>query len=226
MNLVRSNIIFVSLMLILIAGCASSNISERYNRPKREDPSTEKKNRFSSDETLASEKKEQKPDTLFHHQEFDDEPYEEVMVNIDEFVLANKVPENNSIEITNREKMLMEIIRFIDTPYKYGGNTPNGMDCSAFTKTVYTNSVQTDLPRSAREQYQIGNTVEREDLQFGDLVFFNTTRRSFPGHVGIYIGENLFAHASRKQGVIISSMETEYYFKRYVGAKRLDLNLK
>jgi cell wall-associated NlpC family hydrolase len=63
---------------------------------------------------------------------------------------------------------------------------------------------------------------DRSDLKFGDLVFFNTRRRVRPGHVGIYIGDNLFAHASSKLGVTISSLDYDYYSKRYMGARRVD----
>ena len=117
----------------------------------------------------------------------------------------------------------MEIIRYLNTPYKYGGNSLNGIDCSAFTQNVYRDSWLLDLNRSARDQYQQGIVIEeRSDLKFGDLVFFNTRRRVKPGHVGIYIGENLFAHASRKRGVTVSSLDEDYYSRKYMGAKRME----
>jgi cell wall-associated NlpC family hydrolase len=72
----------------------------------------------------------------------------------------------------------------------------------------------------ARAQYGVGSDVAKPDLQFGDLVFFNTTGRS-PSHVGIYIEDDLFAHASVSYGVTISSLESTYYRKRYVGARRV-----
>lgn len=117
----------------------------------------------------------------------------------------------------------MEIIKYMNTPYKYGGNSLNGIDCSAFTQSVYQSSWMITLNRSARDQYQQGTVIEnREDLKFGDLIFFNTRRRVRPGHVGIYIGENLFAHASSTLGVTISSLEHNYYNKRYMGARRIE----
>jgi len=117
----------------------------------------------------------------------------------------------------------MEVIKYISTPYRYGGTTMKGIDCSAFTKTVFSNVFSYDLPRSAREQFQVGETIqEKEGLKFGDLVFFNTTRRAKPGHVGIYLGDNFFAHASRKKGVTVSSLDENYYNKRYMGGRRLE----
>lgn len=122
-----------------------------------------------------------------------------------------------------KEKMLIEIIKYINAPYKYGGNSPDGIDCSALTQNVFSSSLGINLFRSAREQYTQGLVIrDREDLVFGDLVFFNTRRRVRPGHVGIYIGDNLFAHASSSNGVIVSSLDHKYYSKRYMGARRIN----
>lgn len=125
--------------------------------------------------------------------------------------------------VNTREKVLMEVIKYLNTPYLYGGNSKDGIDCSAFTKTVFNNTLSFGLPRSAREQYQLGDEIEApEDLKFGDLVFFNTRRRVRPGHVGIYLGHNLFAHASSHQGVIVSSLDSTYYQKRFMGGRRME----
>jgi hypothetical protein len=125
---------------------------------------------------------------------------------------------------TTKEKVLMEIIKYLNTPYKYGGNSKNGIDCSAFTQTIYKNTLTINLERSARLQYKQGIEIsDVEDLKFGDLVFFNTRTRVRPGHVGIYIGERLFAHASSKKGVTISSLDHSYYVKRYMGGRRIKM---
>lgn len=125
--------------------------------------------------------------------------------------------------VNSREKVLMEVIKYLNTPYVYGGNSADGIDCSAFTRTVIGNTFSFGLPRSAREQYQVGEEIDgKDDLEFGDLVFFNTRRRVRPGHVGIYLGDNLFAHASSHNGVIVSSLDSTYYAKRYMGARRLE----
>lgn len=131
-----------------------------------------------------------------------------------------------NLPLTQREKILFEIVSFIDTPYKYGGSTSNGIDCSSFTQNIYKNSIQIFIPRTAREQYKFGEEIDIPGkLEFGDLVFFNTSRRAYPGHVGIYLGDNLFAHASRKLGVTITSLKTTYYAKRYIGARRVSNNI-
>jgi cell wall-associated NlpC family hydrolase len=94
------------------------------------------------------------------------------------------------------------------------------MDCSGFTMRVYEDAARTQLPRATAEQFREGVEVERDLLRFGDLVFFNTTGQA-PSHVGIYIEDDLFAHASVSYGVTISSMESSYYRTRFVGARRI-----
>ncbi len=120
----------------------------------------------------------------------------------------------------NRDQVLLDVVGYLGTPYQKGGMTKQGVDCSGFTAQVYGESMQLRLPRATRDQFDSGTAVSREALQFGDLVFFNTTGRS-PSHVGIYLEDDLFAHASVTQGVTISSLESTYYKKRFVGARRI-----
>jgi len=120
----------------------------------------------------------------------------------------------------NRDHVLLEIVALLGVPYEYGGADRGGMDCSAFTETVYGAALHLRIPRSTEDQYREGTEVGRERLRFGDLVFFNTTGES-PSHVGIYIEDDLFAHASVTYGVTISSMESAYYRDRFIGARRI-----
>jgi cell wall-associated NlpC family hydrolase len=120
----------------------------------------------------------------------------------------------------NRDRVLLEVVSYLGVPYVYGGNTKEGIDCSGFTLQVYKNASGVPLPRSSREQFEAGRPVHRTELQFGDLVFFNTTGR-VPSHVGIYIEDDVFAHASVTQGVTLSSLESTYYKNRFVGARRM-----
>ncbi|MBI5665424.1 MAG: LysM peptidoglycan-binding domain-containing protein [Nitrospirae bacterium] len=106
-------------------------------------------------------------------------------------------------------------------PYKFGASSFKATDCSGYVKMVF-NLIGMDLPRSAREQFKVGQSVDREDLSIGDLVFFKTYA-PFPSHVGIYLGNNLFVHASSyAKKVTIDSLNLPYYFKRFIGAKRLE----
>jgi cell wall-associated NlpC family hydrolase len=116
--------------------------------------------------------------------------------------------------------MLLEIVGLLGTPYRYGGSDDGGLDCSAFTARVYERATSHHLARSTEDQFYEGDEVRRTDLRFGDLVFFRTTGRR-ASHVGIYIEDDLFVHASVTSGVTISSLESSYYQQRYVGARRI-----
>ncbi|MBI3005857.1 MAG: C40 family peptidase [Ignavibacteriales bacterium] len=127
---------------------------------------------------------------------------------------------NESIAPLDRSKMMREISKYMGVPYLHGGTTMKGIDCSAYTMAVYEKSVGRKLSRSAHEQYKGGTAVSFKDLKFGDLVFFTTTGER-ASHVGIYLGDDLFAHASVSLGVTISSLQSSYYEKRYEGARRM-----
>jgi cell wall-associated NlpC family hydrolase len=119
-----------------------------------------------------------------------------------------------------QERLILFAKKMQDIPYRFGGNSFLGIDCSAYVKKVYS-LIGIALPRSAREQFEEGIPVKEDELSIGDLVFFKTYA-SFPSHVGIYLGNNLFIHASSKsKKVTIDSLDTPYYFKRFIGAKRL-----
>ncbi len=120
----------------------------------------------------------------------------------------------------NRDAVLLDAVSFLGVPYKYGGNSKQGVDCSGLTCNVYETAVKKKLPRSALEQFHSGTPVQKSELEFGDLVFFNTTGRA-PSHVGLYIEDDLFVHASVVSGVTISSLESTYYKNRFVGARRI-----
>ncbi len=106
--------------------------------------------------------------------------------------------------------------------YKFGGNTPEeGFDCSGLVRYVFKEVLNKDLPRSAEEMSQVGSIVEEEELQAGDLVFFNTLKRAF-SHVGIYVGENKFIHAPASGGKVrIENMSLNYWKQRFNGARRI-----
>lgn len=103
--------------------------------------------------------------------------------------------------------------------YKYGGTTTKGFDCSGFVGYVF-DKFKIDLPRTSSAMYGEGSKVNRDDLRPGDLVFFNTSGKGV-SHVGIYVGNNKFAHSSTSKGTRIDSLGMEYYHERYVGAKRI-----
>jgi peptidoglycan endopeptidase LytE len=117
-------------------------------------------------------------------------------------------------------KLLVKVaMGFLGAPYRFGGSSVTGIDCSAFVKKIYQ-VFDITLPRTAYEQSHVGLRIGRSDLVEGDLLFFNTRRAL--GHVGIYIGNNEFVHASsRKRGVRIDNLSMPYFNKRFVRAVRL-----
>jgi LysM repeat protein len=110
---------------------------------------------------------------------------------------------------------------FLGAPYRFGGSSVRGLDCSAFVKKIYE-LFNVSLPRTAREQSRVGKRVARNELEEGDLVFFNTHRRAL-GHVGIYIGNNEFVHAAsgRSKAVKIDTLDKPYYDTHFIKAVRL-----
>jgi lipoprotein Spr len=108
---------------------------------------------------------------------------------------------------------------WLGTRYKLGGSTRDGIDCSAFMQTLFTSLYSITLPRTAHEQYDIARKVSLTELREGDLVFFNTI--GGVSHVGMYLQNNKFVHAS-KNGVTISDLYEDYWLKHLVGVGRVD----
>ena len=121
--------------------------------------------------------------------------------------------------------MVMTAMNFIGVRYKRGGTTADGgFDCSGFTREVFESSLGLMLPRRADEQAKASGlvAVQRDALQPGDLVFFNTLRRTF-SHVGIYLGDGKFIHAPKPGGEVrVEDMRFAYWAKRFTGARRAE----
>ncbi len=132
----------------------------------------------------------------------------------------NQHTDNNFNLIANR--IINTAMMFLGVPYKFGGTSPStGLDCSAYVKKVF-GILNIELPRTARDIYHVGRYVKKSQLATGDLVFFRTYAR-YPSHVGIYLRDNKFIHASsRSKMVTIDDLDFNYYRKRYIGAKRIE----
>lgn len=105
------------------------------------------------------------------------------------------------------------------TPYVLGGTTSRGIDCSAFMQVIFDRYFGVDLPRNTKRQLFAGDSIRREALAAGDLVFFKTGRKTL--HVGVIVENDAFLHASTSQGVTLSSMDDYYWKSRYLGARRV-----
>ena len=118
-------------------------------------------------------------------------------------------------------ELVVNAMGFLGVPYKRGGNNENGFDCSGFVRTIYQRSVGLLLPRRAEQQAAATESIDKSDLQPGDLVFFNTLRRAF-SHVGIYVGEGKFIHAPKPGAKVrVESMGGRYWQTRFDGARRV-----
>ncbi len=119
-----------------------------------------------------------------------------------------------------RDELVKTTMRFIDTPYLWGGTSADtGFDCSGLTMTVYQlNGL--NLPRNSRRQFETGHPVHRDNLMKGDLVFFSSNKWGTVTHVGVYAGDNKFIHApGRGQKIRINSLSDRHYNQQYVGAR-------
>lgn len=123
----------------------------------------------------------------------------------------------SSVAMTADEKLLFdEAMSWIGTPYRFGGEDYDGTDCSGLTMKVYKKALGIALPRSSREQQQFCSGVRRGNAAVGDLVFFATGRdKTRVSHVGLYIGDGRFVHASGSKGVIVSHIDERYYSSNY-----------
>jgi cell wall-associated NlpC family hydrolase len=122
---------------------------------------------------------------------------------------------------TNDYLRLGKIMRsYLGKPYAGRSRYEKGIDCSMFIKEVFNKFDGRALPRTVAGQYQQGKNIRRARLQLGDLVFFKTDQKPV-SHIGIFLDNNRFMHASKSNGVIISSLKEQYYAKRYVSSRRI-----
>ncbi len=128
---------------------------------------------------------------------------------------------NTEVELLPDASLLEAVDDWYGVRYRSGGNTKSGVDCSGFTVAVYSALYGIMLPRVSRDQYSLSRKISTTELQEGDLLFFNTTGRGV-SHVGIYLGNNKFVHASVSRGVMVNDLFETYYLKRFIGAGRID----
>lgn len=120
---------------------------------------------------------------------------------------------------TERSQLMRLYSTWQGVPYRYGGVSKRGVDCSALVQIFYRDVYHLSLPRQTRDQLNMGASVEQKYLELGDLVFFHTGFKT--NHVGIYIGDRQFIHASTSVGVTISSLDNPYWKRHYKAARRV-----
>ena len=134
-------------------------------------------------------------------------------------LLGKDMPEINhgSGYISNR--IISNAMDYLGVPYVFGGTSPYGFDCSGYVQYVFANA-GISLPRTADVQYEVGMPISTTELVAGDLVFFSTYTWG-ASHVGIYLGDNNFIHASSSRGISVDSLGSSYWSSHYIGARRI-----
>ncbi len=123
------------------------------------------------------------------------------------------------VEKLTNKKLIEYVHQWWAVPYRIGGNSKEGIDCSAFVQGLTSEAYGLSLPRTSREQADFCKEIAKQDLKEGDLVFFASGRSI--SHVGMYISNNKFVHASTSMGVVISDLDEAYWSRRFVKAGRL-----
>lgn len=137
--------------------------------------------------------------------------------------LMEKIGQVRTRITSTTSELVVTAMGFLGVPYRRGGNSAEtgGFDCSGFVKAIYEQTVGLMLPRRAEQQAAATKAVDKQDLQPGDLVFFNTMRRTF-SHVGIYVGEGKFIHSPKPGAEVrVENMSANYWQRRFDGARRV-----
>jgi cell wall-associated NlpC family hydrolase len=123
-------------------------------------------------------------------------------------------------ELTNMQ-LLLQMEKWFGTQYCFGGSTDSCIDCSSFTQVILRDVYNIKIPRNSQQQYDASTKIEPENLKEGDLVFFNTVSASMIiTHVGVFVCNNKFVHASTSKGVTINDLSEKYFAKAFRGAGR------
>lgn len=203
---------------LILAGCGASSISTRYY--EEEKPTEKTTVRVDTVYIIqhADSTMDNFGESYFSSRNIGETPFFE-----DSFLEKYDKIVNSGIPVPPFTRMYIEIIKYIETPYLYGGIDVYGMDCSGFTTLVFGSAFGIQLPRSSADQYRMDgmkiNSIS--DLQRGDLVFFKIRDRRNPDHVGIYLEDGKFAHAGLSTGVTISSFDTDYFRRHFYAGNRI-----
>jgi len=119
------------------------------------------------------------------------------------------------------DEVMSKVIEYLNIPYVWGGTSKRGFDCSGFVQNVMYQALGIMLPRTSYEQSNVGESVEKAELKFGDLIFFDTMNKGRVSHVGIYLSDGYFAHSGSKTGVIVASLNSDFYARTFLKAKRI-----
>lgn len=202
--------LLISAATLAHGGCQSTTAARRFDTQRAESKRPPFR-RYESKPTTAEE---------FAAQVEAEEEEDLILEEMTDISRYNRALSGARIPVNARLAVENEITKYIGIRYKHAGRDANGFDCSGFVFRVYHDAVGVDLPYSASTQARLGFDIPKESLQFGDLVFFNVRGRGI-SHVGIYVGDGKFAHASLKRGITITELNDKYYKPKFVRARRI-----
>lgn len=200
--------LFGFVLLLNLAGCSAYR-DEVLERMRKERERTEKE---SEEYTRTETEKEEK--TTYKGTSYTGKTDEQILS-----LLKNKKFKNLSSSEMN--ELMDRVDEYLHTPYLWGGESKDGIDCSSFVQTVMSLALGVSLPRTSLEQSKKGYQVGMDELSLGDLIFFDTMDKGYVSHVGIYLDEGLFVHSGSRTGVAIASLNEDFYNEKYLFAKRV-----
>lgn len=140
---------------------------------------------------------------------------------IGESQIVSQIAVNNDSQVNSKMDKAIDLLeKQVGKKYVWGATGPNSFDCSGLVQYIYKTALGKDIPRVSADQSKFGKAVDKKDLQVGDLVFFDTMNKGKVSHVGMYIGNNEFIHASNAKDGVKKSELSGYYEKKYTNARR------
>jgi len=196
---------------VVVVGCSSTgNIS---HEDGDESYSSKDVNGYKNSEEVVS------TNTLTTKTSINKDNLEAISSSLESFISNTDLSGN-----ADKDEVMFKIIEYLNTPYLWGGTSKRGIDCSAFIQTIMYQALGVTLPRTSLEQSGVGDQVEKSDLKFGDLIFFDTMRKGRVTHVGMYLSNGFFAHSGSRTGVAVASLDDEFYTRTFLKAKRVTGN--
>ena len=215
------NFIYLICCLVLTASCASTKSTTAVHHP-RKTPSAEPtflENISINPSNHSTNSDVRKPASIKGHSDVPGAAFSTETEQCNALQFKYAILMEDAVENVTNKRLVSFLEEWYGIPYKYGGGTKTGIDCSAFSSAMMDSVYNIDVPRTCREQYQAGTKIKKSELMQGDLVFFNTSGGI--SHVGVFLGHNKFVHASTSSGVMISDLDDGYFKRRYVGSARI-----
>ncbi|MFA7361265.1 MAG: C40 family peptidase [Candidatus Kapaibacterium sp.] len=205
------NVLFLSLVLIgfvMITGC--SGLRELSDNGSELSSGTKGANVYKNSKELVATSTLMKKTTITKNS----------LESLSSSLIGYTPASINESEMVSDEVM-SKVIEYLNIPYVWGGTSKRGFDCSGFVQNVMYQALGIMLPRTSYEQSNVGESVEKAELKFGDLIFFDTMNKGRVSHVGIYLSDGYFAHSGSKTGVIVASLNSDFYARTFLKAKRI-----